>query len=119
MITPSLEEDFEDLYMRSPSMFFEELKSEITYFQRTKVITLLDIYRIRKRLLPMLDVWISSQNKVYESVLNRYENLLLHALRVEPSLSDVTKMINDNKYGLRNVLKLLAATLPVNTNPLS
>ena len=109
---PYVEEDFEDLYINNPNAFFDDLRSEIIYYQRTKVITLLDIYRIRKRLLPMLDVWISSQNKVYESVLNRYENLLLHALRVEPSLSDVTKMMNDNKYGLRNVLKLLAATLP-------
>ena len=106
MIVPSVEEDFEKLYINSPDTFFDELKAELTYYHRTKSITFLDIYRIRRRLLPMLDVWVASRNKVYESFLKTHENLLIYALRYEPSLSDVTTLANDSRYILRNVLKM-------------
>ena len=112
MLIPSAEEDFENLYRNSPDKFFDDLKTELTYYQRTKFITYLDIYRIRRRLLLMLDVWVASQNRVYESFLNIHENLLLHALRYESNLSDVTRLANDNKYTLRNVLKVFLNTLP-------
>ena len=112
MMIPSVEEDFEDLYISSQNKFFDELKAELTYYQRTKFITFLDIYRIRRRLLPMLDVWVASQNKVYESLVNVHESLLLYAIRNEPSLSDITTLVNDNKYTLRNVLKAFINTLP-------
>ena len=112
MLIPSAEDDFENLYINSPDKFFGELKAELTYYQRTKFITFLDIYRIRRRLLLMLDVWIASQNRVYESFLNIHENLLVHALRFEPSLTDVTRLANDNKYMLRNILKVFLGTIP-------
>ena len=57
--------------------FLEELKEELLYFHRTKIVMLLDVYRIRKLLLPRLDVWLSSQNLSYESLLKIHENLLL------------------------------------------
>ena len=112
MLIPSAEEDFENLFLNSPDKFFDNLKTELTYYQRTKFITFLDIYRIKRRLLLMLDVWVASQNKVYESFLNIHENLLVYALRYEPSLSDVTRLVNDNKYTLRNILKVFLSTLP-------
>lgn len=112
MIVPSAEEDFEKLYLNSPDTFFDELKAELAYYRRTKSITFLDIYRIRRRLLPMLDFWVASRNKFYESFLKTHESLLLYALRYEPSLSDVTKLANDSKYILRNVLRTFLDSLP-------
>ena len=92
--------------------FLEELKEELLYFHRTKIVMLLDVYRIRKLLLPRLDVWLSSQNLSYESLLKIHENLLLYALRHETNLSDITQMVNENKYVLRNGIKTLMGTLP-------
>ena len=104
---------FEELYVNSPDDFFEELRSELRYYQRTKIITMLDIYRIRKKTLPLLDVWFSARDKVFESILNSYENLLMLAIRDEPSLSDVTALTNENKYVLRNCMRLFMDTLPI------
>ena len=112
MTIPSIEEDFQNLSENSPDIFLDELRQELLYFQRTKIITLLDIYRIRKRLLPQLDVWLSSKNLSYVSLLKLHENLLLHALRHEESLSVITQMVNENKYILRNSLRTLTGTLP-------
>ncbi len=112
MAIPYIEENFQNLSESSPDQFLDELKQELVYFQRTKIITLLDIYRIRKRLLPQLDVWLSSKNLSYVSLLKLHENLLLHALRYEESLSVITQMVNENKYILRNSLKTLIGTLP-------
>ena len=77
MAIPSLEENFEELFVASPQMFFEGLKEELVYYRRTKIITFLDIYRVRKRLIPMMDVWITSRDKLYESLLNTNEILLI------------------------------------------
>ena len=46
-----------------PEYFLQELRHELTYFQRTKVLTLLDIY-IQKNLLPLLDIWLSIASNV-------------------------------------------------------
>ena len=110
----SIEENFQSLSENNPEKFIDELRQELIYFQRTKIVTLLDIYRIRKRLLPQLDVWLSSKNLSYESLLKLHENLLLHALRHEESLSDITQMVNENKYVLRNGIKTIIGTLPEN-----
>ena len=111
MMIPSTEEDFEKLYSNSSDKFFDELKAELAYYHRTKLITFLDIFRIRRRLLPMLDIWIASQNKAYEFFLDIHENLLLYALRNESSLADVATLVNDNKYTLRKVLRVFLTSL--------
>ena len=90
--------DIQELFTTSPTIFFGELHSELSYYLRTKVITMFDVYRIRKRLLPLLDVWISSQNRSYESYLNTHEGIVLEAMREESNLSDATQMANENKY---------------------
>ena len=97
--------DFQELFVNSPSVFLNELSSELSYYKTTKVITMFDIYRIRKRVLPMIDVLISNQSKSYESILNAHEYIALQAVREEPSLHDVTQMANENKYMLRNCFK--------------
>lgn len=108
----SVDENFKNLLESNPAEFLSELRQELLYFQRTKIVTLLDIYRIRKVLLPQLDVWLSSENLSYPSLLKLHENLLLHALRHETNLSDITQMVNENKYVLRNGIKTLIGTLP-------
>ncbi len=105
------EESFQNLLESSLDKFRDDLIQELQYFHRTKMITMLDIYRIRMRLLPMLDVWLSSQNMTYESQLKPHEDLLFHALRFERSLSDITRMMNENKYILRNGIKTMLCTL--------
>ena len=65
-----------------------------------------DIYRIRKRVLPMLDILLSAKRKSYESILNTLEYIALQAVREESNLSDVTQMANENKYMLRNCFKV-------------
>ena len=42
------EEDFSDSFDKSPEGFAEELVNELKYYQKTKNITYLDLYRIRK-----------------------------------------------------------------------
>ncbi len=106
------EENFTNLLETSLDTFCEQLRQELQYFHRTKIITLLDIYRARMRLLPMLDVWLSSQNLTYESLLKPHEDLLLYALRCEKSLTDIKQMINENKYILRNGIRAMLSTLP-------
>ena len=105
-------QDFQEFFANSPSDFLSELRSELSYYQRTKVITMFDIYRIRKRLLPMFDILISTQSKSYENILNIHENIVLQAIREEPNLSDVTQMANENKYMLRNCFKILINSVP-------
>ena len=112
IVIPSIEENFEKSLEHSLETFTIDLKEELKYFKGTKIVTLLDIYRIRKRLLPMLDVWLTSQEKSYKFLLKLHENLLFHALRFERSLSDITRMVNENKYVFRNGLKTLLNTLP-------
>ena len=72
---------FQEFFVNSPSEFLKQLHSELSYYQRTKVITMFDIYRIRKRLLPMFDILISAQSKSYEDILNTHENIVLQAIR--------------------------------------
>ena len=110
-------QDFQEFFANSPSEFLSELRSELSYYQRTKVITMFDIYRIRKRLLPMFDILISTQSKSYENILNIHENIVLQAIREEPNLSDVTQMANENKYMLRNCFKVLINSVP-NDSPI-
>lgn len=105
-------EDFSDLFHKSPEGFTEELVKDLKYYQKTKIVTYLDLYRIRKRLLPMLDVWISSRYDDDLPILNIHEDLLLQALRTETSLSDLREMINENKYIFRNIMKLYLMSLP-------
>ena len=112
MIRLFVDEYFQKMFESSFDKFLDELRQELQYFQRTKIITLLDICRIRLRLLPMLDVWLQSRELDYESLLRMHENILLYALRNEKSLTDVAQMVNDNKYILRNSLKTLISTLP-------
>ena len=107
--------DFEEFFVNSPSEFLNELHSELSYYQRTKVITMFDIYRIRKRVLPMYDILISAQSKTYEAILNVHENIVLQAVREEPNLSDVTQMANENKYMLRNCFKIFLNSVPSNS----
>ena len=71
-----------------------------------------DIYRIRKRLLPMFDILISTQSKSYEDILNTHENIVLQAIREELNLSDVTQMANENKYMLCNCFKVFMNSMP-------
>ena len=104
--------DFQDFFTSSPSEFLNELHSELTYYQRTKVITMFDIYRIRKRVFPMLDVLISAQSTTYKAILNVHEHIVLQAVREEPNLSDVTQMANENKYMLRNCFKVFLNSVP-------
>ena len=104
--------DAEEHFTTSPSSFFEELHGELIYYQRTKIITMLDIYRIRRIMLPFLQVWLNSKEKTFDSILNKQECILLHALREESCLSDVTKLVNDNKYMLRGCFKAFIETLP-------
>lgn len=103
---------FEEFFVNSPSEFLKQLHSELSYYQRTKVITMFDIYRIRKRLLPMFDILISTQSKSYEDILNTHENIVLQAIREELNLSDVTQMANENKYMLRNCFKVFINLVP-------
>ena len=112
MHPPDIEENFQKLLENDPEQFLSELKAELQYFQRTKIVTLLDVYRLRKRLLPMLDVWMYSEELSYESLLKLHENLLLHALRNEMNLSVVVQMINENKYIFRSGVRTLYNTLP-------
>ena len=114
MAIPSLEENFEELFVASPQMFFEGLKEELVYYRRTKIITFLDIYRVRKRLIPMMDVWITSRDKLYESLLNTNEILLLQALRTEHSLSVVKDIANENRHLFKSMMTLFISTLPEN-----
>ena len=104
--------DFQEFFISSPSEFLNELQSELLYYQRTKIITMFDIYRIRKRVLPMFDVFISTQSKSYKDILNVHENIVLQAIREEPNLSDVTQMANENKYMLRNCFKVFINSVP-------
>ena len=104
--------DFEEFFVNSPSEFLNELHSELSYYQRTKVITMFDIYRIRKRVLPMYDILISAQSKSYGAILNVHEHIVLQAVREEPNLSDVTQMANENKYMLRNCFKTFLSSVP-------
>lgn len=104
--------DFKEFFVNSPSEFLNELHSELSYYQRTKVITMFDIYRIRKRVLPMYDILISAQSKTYGAILNVHEYIILQAVREEPNLSDVTKMANENKYMLRNCFKIFLNSVP-------
>ena len=104
--------DFQEFFANSPSEFLNELHSELVYYQRTKVITMFDIYRIRKRVLPMYDILISTQSKTYEAILNTHEHIILQAVREEPNLSDVTQMANENKYMLRNCFKIFLNSVP-------
>ena len=104
--------DFEEFFVNSPSEFLSELHSELSYYQRTKVITMFDIYRIRKRVLPMYDILISAQSKTYGTILNVHEHIVLQAVREEPNLSDVTQMANENKYMLRNCFKIFLNSVP-------
>lgn len=101
----------EALFTTSPSTFFEELQSELTYYHRTKIITMLDIARIRKIMFPYLQVWLTSKEKSFDSILNKHESILLQTLQEESSLSDTTQMANDNKYVLRGCFKTLLNTL--------
>ena len=103
---------FQHMLESSPDKFCEELRQELQYFHRTKIITLLDIYRTRVMLLPMLDVWLAYQKLTYEYLLKPHEDLLLYALRCERSLADINQMINENKYILRNSIKTMLSTLP-------
>ena len=108
----SAERVIKEMMDEEPEYFLEELRHELTYFQRTKVLTLLDIYRIQRNLLPLLDIWLSSQNLEYDNLLRFNENLLLHALRCTSNLSDLALMVNENKYTLRHGMKTLIKTLP-------
>ena len=112
----SRNEDFTELFLNSHDEFIEELTKELKYYKRTKIISFLDLYRIRKRVLPMLDVWISSRDKSYATVLNIPEDLLLQAIREEENLCDLKEMVNENKYILRNAVKLFLSTLPNDIN---
>jgi hypothetical protein len=105
-------QDFQEFFVNSPSEFLNELHSELSYYQRTKVITMFDIYRIRKRVLPMFDILISAQGKSYAALLNIHENIVLQAVREEPNLSDVTQMANESKYMLRNCFKVFLNSVP-------
>ena len=104
--------DFQEFFTNSPSEYLNELHSELLYYQRTKVITMFDIYRIRKRVLPMFDILISAQSKTYGAILNTHEHIILQAVREEPNLSDVTQMANENKYMLRNCFKIFLSSVP-------
>ena len=108
----SAERVIKEMMEEEPECFLEELRYELTYFQRTKVLNLLDIYRIQRNLLPILDIWLSSQNLEYENLLRFSENLLLHALRCTSNLSDLALMVNENKSTLRHGMKTLIKTLP-------
>ena len=108
-----IEEYFDSSLENSPETFLADLRQELQYFQRTKIVTLLDIYRIRKRLLPMLDAWLDLHELTYKSLLKLHENLLFHALRYEENLSDVNKMVYENKYVLRNGIRSILEILPV------
>lgn len=90
----------------------EELREELRYFQKTKIVTLLDMYRIRILLLPQLERWLACKDYSYKSLLKQHETLLFHALKHESSLSDVTQMVNENKWVLRNAMKIFIGTLP-------
>ena len=57
---------------------------------------------------------ISTVEETFESLLKFREYLLLHALRHEGNLSDITQMVNENKYIFRNGLKTLHGTLTNN-----
>ena len=105
-------EDFSDSFDKSPEEFAEELVKELKYYQKTKIITYLDLYRIRERVLPMLDVWVSSRNEEDLLILNIHEDLLLQAIRAETSLCSLKEMVNENKYILRNAMKLFLMSLP-------
>ena len=108
----SNEENFQSLCFNSQEKFLDELRQELFYFLRTKIITLLDTYRIQTRLIPLLNVWLSSKELSYESLLKLQENLLFHALQCEEDLSDITQMVNENKYVLRSGIKAFIRTLP-------
>ena len=108
----SAERVIEEMMEEEPEIFLQDLRHELTYFQRTKVLTLLDIYRIQRNLLPILDIWLSSQNLEYDNLLRFNENLLLHALRCTSNLSDLALMVNENKCTLRHGMKTLIKTLP-------
>ena len=115
MQIPSTEDNFQDLYLNTPKIFFDNLRCDLTRHQTTSTITLLDIYRIRNTTLPMLDIWITSQNNIYESILIGRENSVLHALRYEKSLSDTTALINESRNTFNRVFKKLVNTLPKRT----
>ena len=104
-------ESYQNFLDSSQEDYFEELRNELEYFKRTKIVTLLDMYRIKKKLLPMVDVWIALKEVSYSTVLKIHENLLLDALRSEDCLSEMTKMVNENKYILRSIMKKLLELL--------
>ena len=67
----------------------------------------------------MLDAWLDLHELTYKSLLKLHENLLFNALRYEGSLSDVTKMVNKNKYVLRNgIVICIPLSKPLSTTPL-
>ena len=111
MDTP-FEDNAQDLLHNNTEKFLHDLRRELHYFHRTKIVTLMDVYRIRKRLIPRLDAWICSENLSYNSLLKIPESLLFHALRCESSLSDIKQMVNENKYTFRNGIKTIFETLP-------
>ena len=111
VLMTSIDECFGKALDNCVDTFLSDLKQELQYFQRTKIVTLLDICRIRKKLLPMLDAWLTSLEETYESLLKFHECLLLNALRYEGNLSDITQMVNENKYIFRNGIKTLQGTL--------
>ena len=107
----SSRKDAEELFATSTPIFYEELQAELNYYHRTKIITMLDTYRIRKIMFPYLQVWLASKGKSFDSLLNKHESILLQALQEESSLSDATQMANENKYVLRGCFKTFLNTL--------
>ena len=85
--------------LETDSRHSEILQDELNGLLKTRTFELLDVYRLRKRVIPMIDKLLVGGD------LKTKERLIMSALKEDLDLIVLTQLLNENKLIFKQMLK--------------